>query len=222
MVTTDYIFAIPPSWADENTPGMYLATGRYQDGGQGAQGPALIAYGPWLDGNPPARGSKLSEVPLLLYSPVYTGEGYTLDGYRHSDEWTGGSWLTAGDKAAVVLVGTKGLGNSWYGYSDGTVHPDVPSDPALDRGWWSDRFEGQILFYDPADLADVARGEMDAYEPQPYATLVVDPVLYAVTSTRQWHHVGAAAFDRERAILYLLEPLVDEDKPLVHVWQIRT
>ncbi len=23
-----------------------------------------------------------------------------------------------------------------------------------DRGWWSDTFVGQMLFYDPADLAD--------------------------------------------------------------------
>lgn len=49
-VTSDYLFAIPASWAADNTPGMLLATGRFRDGGQGAEGPSLIAIGPWNQG----------------------------------------------------------------------------------------------------------------------------------------------------------------------------
>ena len=59
-VTGDYIFSIPPAWADLNTPNMYLITGRFRDGGQGAMGPSLIAYSPWEYGNPPVSGSTLS------------------------------------------------------------------------------------------------------------------------------------------------------------------
>jgi hypothetical protein len=77
-----------------------------------------------------------------------------------------------------------------------------------------------MLFYDPADLAAVAQGEIESYEPQPYATLDVDAYLYHVESTQQWYHLGAASFDRERGLLYVFEPLADEDKPLVHVWRI--
>ncbi|MFQ6014423.1 MAG: hypothetical protein ACE5NP_03135 [Anaerolineae bacterium] len=221
-VTTDYIFAIPQAWADANTPGMHLATGRFRDGGQGARGPSLFAYGPWNEGNPPAPNSTLSAIPLLLYTDVTSEDDFTMDNYHHSDEWSGGAWLTAGDKSAVTFVGTKGTGDCWYGCSDGTVWPDEPPYPpdCPERGWWSTGFEGQIIFYDPADLAAVARGEMEPYEPQPYATLGIDEYLYHIESSQQKHHVGAASFDRERGLLYVFEPLADGDKSLIHVWRV--
>jgi hypothetical protein len=213
-VTGDYIFAIPQEWADVNTPGMYLATGRFRDGGQGARGPSLFAYGPWNEGNPPAPDSTLPAIPLLLYTDVTADNDFTLDNYQHSDEWSGGAWLTAGDKSAVIFVGTKGQGDCWYG------NPDGPCLDCENRGWWSDSFVGQILFYDPADLAAVARGEMGPEGPQPYATLDIDQYLYHIESSQQKSHVGAASFDRERGLLYVFEPLADGDKSLVHVWQV--
>ncbi len=61
---------------------------------------------------------------------------------------------------------------------------------------------------------------MESSEPQPYATLEIDEYLYHVESGQQKHHVGATAFDRERGLLYVFEPLADEDKSLVHVWRV--
>ncbi|MCK4580300.1 MAG: DNRLRE domain-containing protein [Dehalococcoidia bacterium] len=221
-VTTDYIFTIPQDWANANTLGMYLATGRFRDGGQGGQGPSLFAYGPWNGGNPPAPGSTLSAVPLLLYGDVYTPGSPTIDDYHHSDEWSGGSWLTVGDKSTVIFVGTKGTEDCWYGCSDGTVWPDEPPYPPAcpERGWWSTNFEGRIIFYDPANLAAVAADEMEPHEPQPYATLNIDEYLYHIESDQQKHHLGAASFDRERGLLYVFEPLADGAKPLIHVWRV--
>jgi lysophospholipase L1-like esterase len=221
-VTTDYIFAIPQAWADANTPELYLVTGRFRDGGQGAQGPSLIAYGPWNEGNPPAPGSTLPAKALLLYGDVHTPGSPAMNNYHHSDEWSGGAWLTAGDKSAVIFVGTKGTGDCWYGCMDGTVWPEEPPFPpeCAERGWWSTGFEGQIIFYDPGDLAAVARGEMATWEPQPYAVLNIDEYLYHVQSGQQKDHLGAASFDRERGLMYVFEPLADEDKSLIHVWRI--
>jgi len=219
-VTSDYIFDIPQSWADTYTPGLYLATGRFRDGGQRGEGPSLIAYGPWNEGNPPAAGSTLSATPLLLYGNAYEENPPTMDNYHHSDEWSGGAWLTAGSQSAVVFVGTKGQGDCWYGCADGTDEPPWPDD--CDRGWWSSSFVGQMLFYDPADLAAVASREMETWEPQPYATMDIDQYLYHIESEQQLHHVGAASFDRERGLLYILEPLADGDKPLVHVWKVES
>jgi hypothetical protein len=34
------------------------------------------------------------------------------------------------------------------------------------------------------------------------------------------NHLGAAAFDRQRGLLYVLEPLADEDRSIVHVWRV--
>jgi hypothetical protein len=214
--TNDYLFAIPQDWADANTPGMYLATGRFRDGGWSGQGPSLFAYGSWGQGQAPAPGSRLPAIPLLWYdsSHVDAGSAHTMVDYHHSDEWTGGAWLTSGDKAALLFVGTKGQGDCWYGNADG------PCLDCEDRGWWSDRFVGQMLFYDPADLASVARGEIETWAPQPYAALDIDEYLYHIESSQQKHHLGAAGFDRERSLLYVFEPLVDQDKPLVHTWRI--
>jgi hypothetical protein len=226
-VTADYIFAIDEEWASANTPGKLLANGRFRDGGQGAQGPSLIAYGPWNEGNPPPSGSSLSNIPLLLYSSAYDDiEGiYAVDDYHHSDEWSGGAWLTFGGKTAVIFAGIKGLGGCWYGFCDGTVWPEEPPYPEEgpgERGWWSDDFTARIIFYDPSDLAGVARGEMESYQPQPYAVMDIDDILYNVPEY-ELRHLGALSFDRENGIIYLFEFRGDyeNEKPLVHAWKIR-
>jgi hypothetical protein len=218
-VTSDYLFPIPAAWASAHTPGRYLATGRYRDGGQAAQGPALLAIGPASVGDPPLAGSTLPATPLLLYESVEQDDAHTLDGYHHSDEWSGGAWLAAGGDTTVLFVGTKGQGECWYGCADGTDAPPWPED--CDRGWWSTRFVAQMLFYDPAHLAAVARGEQEPWEPQPYATLNVDSHLYHLEDEQQLYRLGGTAFDPERRLLYVLERLVDEDRPLVHVWRVR-
>ncbi|MCB9422170.1 MAG: hypothetical protein H6667_20375 [Ardenticatenaceae bacterium] len=213
-VTGDYLFDIPQNWADANTSGMSLATGRMRDGGQGAQGPSLFAIAPWQSGNPPPAGSTLPATPLLLYQDVTVENGVTLDNYHHSDEWNGAAWLTAGDKAAVIFVGTKGQGDCWYG------NPDGPCLDCEERGWWSTSFVGQILFYNPADLTAVAQGNMESWEPQPYAVMTIDDYLYHINDTQQKHHVATAAFDRQNGLLYVMEPLADEDRSIIHAWKV--
>ena len=225
-ITGDYLLEIPESWADRHVSGKRLATGRFRDGGQGAEGPSLIAFAPWREGNPPPSGSTLKAVPLILYDAVDSPTPLSLSGYHHSDEWSGGAWVTSGEKTAAIFVGTKGRGRCWYGFANGVVWPDhppyppIPDPPNDERGWWSERFEGLILFYDPADLAEVAAGRQKPNWPQPYAMLAVDHCLFAVQSVNQKNHLGALAYDRERNVLYILEPLADGEKSLVHVWKI--
>ncbi len=216
--TTDYLFAIPQGWADAYTGGRCLATGRMRDGGQGGQGPCIYAFAPWQSGNPPAANAVLGATPLLQYSTAYWddphGGAYKMDRYHHSDMWPGAAWLKAGDKEAVIFAGTKGRGDCWYGNEYG---------PCLDcenRGWWSTCFDGEIIFFDPADLAAVAAGTLEPFEPQPYAVMNVDHLLYHITGVQQKTHLAAAAADRANGFLYVFEPLVDDDKPIVHVWKV--
>ncbi len=218
--SNDFLFDVPTGWAAGHTPGDILVTGRYRDGGWSGQGPSLFVIGPWNQGNPPASGTALPYTTLLRYTSTADEESWNeatnhkMDNYHDSDEWSGASWITAGNKAAVVFVGTKGTGDCWYGNGEG---PCLECD---DRGWWSTGFVGQFIFYDPADLGDVAFGRKESWEPQPYATLNVDEYLYHIESSQQWYHLGAACFDRANGLFYVFEPLVDDDKPLVHVWKV--
>jgi hypothetical protein len=241
-VSNDYLFEIPAAWASANTPGLRLATGRFRDGSWGGLGPALMAYGPWLEGDPPAPNARLQRVvPLLLYGipqvdapEIIVSEEMRMLTYKEADEWSGGAWLTAGERSAVIFVGTKALGRNWYGFANGVeypisgdpdeVYPEVPPWPYDARGWWSQDIAAQILFYDPDDLARVARGEMETWQPQPFATRVIDEILFdpGFDHERQKRYLlGAAAFDRARGILYLVERRGDvEERTLIHVFTL--
>lgn len=262
-----YLFDIPIAWANANTGGRYLATGRMRDGGMGGMGPSLFAYTPWqADGSPAANGTHLSESVLLRYESSYYTEEITrsLRGYQHPDEWEGGAWLTTNSgKSAVLFSGTKSNGTKyWYGFvnpagaeyvcvdthitdfptcrmADGSVCP--PEDfvgcceeelgtCVSERGWWSTRWDAQLIFYNPADLARVATGEMQPWQPQPYAVLDVDEHLYLTQPEWEVIAVGSgqqrrfrlldAAYDSTRGLLFVLERFGDGVKPVVHVWRV--
>jgi len=241
--TNDYIFEIPEAWAEANTPGLRLASGRFREGVWGGGGPALFAYGPWNDGNPPGSNSALTAItPLLLFgiqepdmtSDIITmAENTSMDGYQESDHWLGSAWLTAGERGALIFTGTKALGESWYGFANGVVWdyecaeqnncPDYPEWPYDDRGFWAEEYQAQIIFFSPDQLAAVARGEIATFQPQPYAVLNLNPYLLAPEldfANYKRDLVAAAAFDRESGLLYVIERLADEYRSVIHVWRV--
>jgi len=241
-LTNDYLFEIPEDWARENTPGLRLVSGRYREGQWSGYGPSLFAYGPWLDGNPPAADSTLGHITLLLSygadlenPEVSIDASRTISDYSLADTFAGGAWLTHGGSAAVVLCGTKAVGESWYGFGNGveypyldvdedTVYPAVPDWPYDNRGFWSEDISAQLLFYNPDDLAKVAAGTLAAYEPQPYAVMTLDAYLFdgaAIDHERAKKHLlGAMAFDRANSLVYVMERRADEEKNIVHVFAI--
>jgi len=242
-VSNDYLFPIPTDWAGTNTPGQLLASGRFRDGLWSGRGPALFAYGPWIDGDPPVPGQRIDSItPLLLYGVDQPGtpeigasDAMAMNGFNEPDEWSGGAWLTAKGRSAVILVGTKAIGRSWYGFANGVEYPigsndppdeypEVPDWPYDQRGWWSEGIEAQIIFFDPAELGAVARGDMETWEPQPYATLSIDGQLLDPgfdLERGKRYLVGAAAFDRGNRLLYVVERMADEEeKSVIHVWRI--
>ncbi len=237
--TNDYLFAIPHEWADANTPGQYLASGRFRDGEWGGLGPALYAYTPVVHSTLPTAGDTLWNItPLLMFGEHQPGNPYLvasqdkkMNDYKEPDEWSGGAWLTGGDRSAVVLVGTKAMGDSWYGFSDGTVwpqdppYPDVPEWPHDERGWWADSINAVILFFDPADLADVANGIKSPWEPQPYAMMNINEYMFSPGydyGNYKMTTLGACCYDRSRGLLYINERRADEDKSIIHVFEITT
>lgn len=184
----------------------------------------------------------------------------SLSGYQHPDEWNGGAWLTtASGKSAVLFVGTKSNGTKfWYGYvnpagpelpcvdeeitdfptcrmADGSVCPQTDfvecSGHNDYRGWWTTHWDTQFIFYDPADLARVATGELSPWEPQPYAVLDIDEQLFFNPSgveldmlgsgDQRRYRIGDVAYDRANGLLYVLELYADGAKPVVHVWKVQ-
>jgi len=221
--TNDYLFEIPEAWAATYTPGMRLATGRFRDGGNGGRGPNLFAYGPWNHGNPPSRGATLDAVALIAYSEFVAPDSHYMHDWNPADSWTCGAWLESGERSAVILVGAKALGEGWYGYHDGTRYPSGGEGPG-ERGWWADDFVARIIFYDPSELGEVARGALQPWEPQPYAHMDIGDRLFhrePRNETHQYHHVRGCAYDRARNILYVIEFGGDEYYSVIHAWRIQ-
>lgn len=221
-LTSQYLFEIPGDWAAVHTPKQFLATGRCRAGGQVGCGPAIYAIGPWNDGNPPPNHAELSYTTLLQYGDYTTEQ--KMENWADGDIWNGGAWITAGDKSAVMFAGDKYTGHSYYGYYNGTVYTDIEFDSnfeAMDRGWMATATKGQMIFYDPADLAAVASGRLAPYEPQPYAVLDLNEYLFhhATTRSNEMHRINSLCYDRERNLLYIFEHRGDE-LPAVHVWKI--
>jgi hypothetical protein len=237
--TNDYLFEIPSEWAAIFNPEMRLAAGRFREGVWGGGGPTLFA----IDPNAISGDSLSAVTPLLLYGrqepdnpEIRFDSSMQMNSYQLADHWSGGAWLTAGDRSAVVFLGTKALGESWYGFANGVIWeydcadqepdtcPDVPEWPYDNRGYWAEDFEAQLLFYDPADLAAVARGELESWEPQPYAFLSLNDFLLAPEINLAEYKrdlVGAAAFDPDHGLLYIIERLADDYRSVIHVFHIR-
>lgn len=184
-----------------------------------------------------------------------------LAGTQHADTWEGAAWLTTSSgRSAVLFAGTKGVGERfWYGFlnpagpdlpcvagdfvneyttcrkADGTPCPPEElvecAGHTSSRGWWSSRFAGRLLLYDPDDLARVAAGAAEPWAPQPYAFVDVDPHLYLNPSgvdledvgpgVQQRFRLGDVAYDRQNGLLYLLELFADGARPVVHVFRVR-
>ncbi len=242
-VTSDYIFEIPESWATYIPGNPRLATGRFREGVWGGSGPALFAYDPTNSGNFPEPNTELQQItPLLLYGiqepgvpEIIVDPNSSMLNYNEDDSWWGGAWLTSEERSAVIFVGTKALGKSWYGFANGVVWeydcaektpptcPEVPDWPYENRGYWAEEYKPQILFYNPADLIAVANGQMQTWEPQPYAVLdLTDTFINPAISLQDYKFelAGAVAYDRERGLLYIIERLADGYKSVIHVWKI--
>lgn len=219
--TSDYLFTAPDSFASTYLSGRSLIAGNHRQAGAfgGSQGPTLYALAPWQDGNPPGSGSELTAQALLYYPENIdcTNNNFgacAFTGYRVSDTWGGGAWIESGGRSAVLIFGRKGLGNNCYGIPG----EDCPASLcSTDKGWHSDPYEGQILFYDPGELAAVVQGNREPWRVQPYA--VQRPA--AQMFNPNCGVFAAVAYDAQRGLIYVTESNAGEyGATAVHVWQV--
>jgi hypothetical protein len=231
-MTSDWLFSLPRPWADANCSGRYIVTGRCRDGGLSGLGPTMYAFSP-VGASPPVAGQTLDFTPLLEYGPVEGTDNYnfphSVDGYKHSDDWREAMWITADNQNAVAIAGNKACGHNWYGYNGEWMHHDwvIADEPNPEaefwetdpdgKGWRSHRLQPMIIFYDPEDLAKAANGQIETYEPQPYAALRIPETLFF----GRYHEIFSAAFDSQNEILYVTEFVLELDGRLIlHAWRI--
>ncbi|MEZ4527451.1 MAG: hypothetical protein R2941_16140 [Desulfobacterales bacterium] len=99
-----------------------------------------------------------------------------------------------------------------------------------DRGWWSTRFDAQLILFDPCRTGTGCGRNHGILAARPYAAIDMDEHLYFNPSgtdlvmigegVQRRYRIGAAEYDRSSGLLYVLELFVDEGKPVVHVWKI--
>lgn len=99
------------------------------------------------------------------------------------------------------------------------------------RGWWSTHFDAEFILYDPNDFAKVINGEIEPWQPQPYASIDIDEFLYFTipewevaqlsTSNQRRERIGDVTYDRANHLLYVLELYADEAAPIIHVWRVK-
>lgn len=208
-----------------------MLIGRYRDGGLSGLGPTLYAVSPVHNGTPPSAGSELSHSTLLQYGSVEGTDNYhypnSIDGYKHSDSWRDAKWINVQNQRAVMIIGNKALGDNWYGYQRerllhdwliaDTPEPEFWSTDAEGKGWQAHHWIPMAIFYDPDDLANVAKGILDSSSPQPYAAVRFDESTF-------WgikKEITSATYDPVNHFLYITEFNAPNDgRLLLHVWKV--
>jgi hypothetical protein len=188
----------------------------------------------------PSPGETLTGVrPLLLYGKVVEGTpeletapDMRMRLYQESDAFSGGAWIAGGSSAGVLLVGTKAQGRCWYGFANGveyptdpdaTAFPEVPPWPNDNRGYWAESYTAMAIFYDPAELGEVAQGKRPPHAVQPYASLDLGSRFLGLAQLprhRQRDLAGGVAYDRDHQLLFVVQRRADEDRPVVHIWRV--
>jgi len=218
------VFQAPQSWATTHTGGRSLIIGNTYISGCGvpSNGPSLYAVAPWESGNLPENGEFVSAVELLRYSS--NGE---LDNRNINSSWDefseGGAFLTVMDQSAVAISYRRSMGDVWYGYSNGVNNCEynIPAPAVGLRGVGATDWAAGLLLYNPDDLAAVANGSSESWDPLPYVGY--DLARFSIREGGG-KEAGAIGYDRNNGYLYFIEhngdPGYEFGYSLIHVWGV--
>jgi hypothetical protein len=116
--------------------------------------------------------------------------------------------VRSGSREAVLVAGVK-AGSTCYG--TGTACGDPCRDS---QGYHGYPYTGQVLFFDPADIADRLAGVLEPWEVLPYSTWAPAELWDA-----QCPDIGGLVFDEAAGRLYLAERLAGPDgRGIIHVY----
>jgi hypothetical protein len=220
-----YLFPFPKEWADSNVGGALVASGRHRN--WCAMGPNLFAWTP----RDTAAATVLPATPLLYYGAEGDSAHQSKE-FSHADNYTGAAFLASLGRHAVAVTGIKDWhpSRSYYGYENWVLPEQCqPSNTCNgSRGWRAADPRPTILFFDPIDLAAVAKRQKPTWNVAWYAKL--DLTAYALrTYPPTFLTTGADAedflvtFDADHERLYVSESFVDGSpptQPIIHVFRI--
>lgn len=178
-----YAMLIPASWSSEYLgPGIWIAAGGHRGAGAfgSAQGPNLYAIR--IDVPPSSPGDDWGAIPLMVFP---TGS-HTWSPYRNDNVYT-----VVWADGVVVVFAMEGHGAQYYGPSS-----------ACDRnkGWHAEPYAPRMYLVDPAQLGEVAQGNRDPWDVQPYADgdtrwVWKHPSDPGEDATCRWPWFAAAEYD---------------------------
>ncbi|KPL11169.1 hypothetical protein AMJ85_04335 [candidate division BRC1 bacterium SM23_51] len=225
-LTARILFVISQTWAELYCGGRSLIVGNTYTSGLGvpSHGPSLYAIAPWEGASLPSNGGSCTAVELLRYSSGAAPENrvinWTMDGWGD-----GGAWLEIGGRSALAISCVRSVGDTWYGDSLGTFHSqdDIPEPPFGSRGVGATNMKNGLMLYNPADLAAVAAGTLQSWDPQPYCIFDFD--RFSMKEQGDNAMAGAIAFDAQNNRLFYIEHNGDPGYPdgysMLHVWTLR-
>jgi hypothetical protein len=127
----------------------------------------------------------------------------------------GGAAFPSGTRS-VLFVMAHGTGCYWYGgWDENSLGPCPSPDPALPdaKGPHAPPYRYQILAYDANDLVAVKNGTKQAWEPQPYAVMVLNGMPNSDND-----RIKGAGYDPETRRLFIAQDYGTE--PRIEVYQI--
>ena len=219
------VFQIPQNWADQYTGGKNLVVGSTSISGSGtpSRGTTLYAVAPWENEENPEPDSYVSATKLIKYGGGYNFDKQMLN-YSGGEIAEGGAWISIAEKSSIAIVMTRSIGDYWYGDTKGQqrCRYDIPQPSWGGKGYGYSSSSPRIMLYHPKDLADVAMGNKDSWEPQPY--MAYDLGQFSKKDGGQGRS-GVITYDQHNGYLFFMEfngdPAYRYGYSIIHVWKIK-
>ena len=218
----DFLFSVPQWYADRYLGGRTLVSGKTRGCSFGSMGPTLFAFKPWESDTPSGDFDALAQLWYRLdwncASPNVSDKSVCdYPGFTMGDKWEGAAFVESNGKCAIIMDGRKGLGTNHYGLPRN-------GDCSLYKGYHSDPYERQVIFYDIEKLGDVATGKSQPWTVVPYRIWRPTEFYNRDTAGHSCSEVGGMTFDREKRRLFIIEKSLPsynvDDQAIVHVWQV--
>lgn len=227
-----YAFTVPQWWADKNTGGRNVIVGCNRQNGGGSFGATMYAISPWSTSSPlPPSGSTFASTQIISY-----GNTSNMKDYGFSNVPSDMVWVSAGTKNSTNSVVANGLyfgrwrlageqsTTDWTKTASGWYYGIKHPEGAGSKGFHNEPYSHALLFYNPDDLANAAKGAIKPNTVQPYAFYDWSQYAYdnPYHTTIGPKRSSGIAYDETNHILYVVEPAsqATANRDIVHVFSV--